>query len=232
MTYWIAFTSQLTWVLLVVQNLVGRPCCLLLQHSIPAPYLCSILPCCWCIWPVFNVLREAWIVLALALSWTACLINLCSTLLGISLHPIITSNTMIVGIVDSINGVFSYVQLIIRILVLECLVLSIGCDAALFKVLWFHQLLIGLCMWFHCIKGILSKFKLSTSFLFYVLTSSRRRWLHNLIAMTTSNWSLSWNRPFLLHEVLIVCLFRCYHLLWWLAQSWSDCLTTIGAGSS
>ena len=191
---------------------MGRPCCLLLQHSIPASYLRSVLPCCWCIGPVFIVLWKALIVLALALSWTSCLVDLCSALLRITLHTIVASNTMIVWIVHCVNRVLPNVQLVTRVLVLKCLVLGIRCHAVLFEVLGFHQLLVRLCVRFSCIYSILSKFKLSTSFLLDILAASRWRCLCNLIAMSPSYWSLSRNGPLLLHEALSGCLLGCYNL--------------------
>ena len=198
---------------------MGRPCCLLLQHSIPAPYLRSILASCRCIGPIFTVLWKALSVLALALSWTSSLVDLCSTLLRITLHSIVASDTMVVRIVHCIHRVLPNVQLVIRVLVLKRLVLGIRCHAVLFEVLGFHQLLVGLCVrWFSSIYSILSKFKLSCSFLLNILATSRWRCLCNLIAMSPSNRSsLSRNRSFLLYKVLIVCLIGCYNLFWRLA---------------
>ena len=211
---------------------MSRPCCLLLQHSIPAPYLRSVLPCCWCIGPVFIVLWQALIVLALALSWTSCLVDLCSTLLRITLYTIVASDTMIVRIVHCVNRVLPNVQLVTRVLVLKCLVLGIGCHAVLLEVLGLHQLLVRLCVRFNCIYGILSEFKLSTSFLLDILAASRWRCLCNWIAVSPSHRSLSRNGPLLLHEALSGCLLGCYNLFGRLAQRWADSLTAVGAGSS
>ena len=45
---------------------------------------------------------------------------------------------------DLVDRVLPNIQLVIRTLVLQCLVLRVACDARFFEILRFHELLVGL----------------------------------------------------------------------------------------
>lgn len=224
---WLKSTGDVARICIFVKNLMRSACCLLLEHAVPAPRLCSILSSSGSIGSIIERL-----CIALSILWLGCrasgLIHLVSTL-WITLYGIIRIIILIINIGDLINRIFANIQLIASRLVLKSLMLWAASDARLFEVLRFHELLTGLRMRFHG-YWILSKTKLicSASFLFHVLTSGRRR--RHLVVVSSADRSLRWNWCLGLHEIGRVNLVCGKHLFRWIAQSRSNGLSTVYAG--
>ena len=205
---------QTTWgfalVWILIQYLVSCSGGLLLKHSISASQLCSVLSRSRSIWSVLHRLCIIVLRILCCCSWTPCLINLTGPLC-VSLPCIIGPNILIIDILDLVNWVFSNIQLIVRSLVLQSLVLWTSSNTSLLEILRFHQLLTWLSVRLHA-HSVLNKAKLvsSSPLLFHVLTSSRWRW--HLVVVSSPDRSLCWNRCFWLHEISRVNLIGSQHL--------------------